>query len=82
MWGEIDDTLRLYCVWHMDISTNTALDYPQITWEEQVITRNNDDGSVTFIFESWDELIKSEPKWEPDADLWAKDRADERANDY
>ena len=64
------------------ISTDTALDYPQVTWEEQMITRNNDDGSVTFIYESWDELIKSEPKWEPDADLWAKDRADERANDY
>jgi hypothetical protein len=47
-----------------------------------MITRNNEDGSVTFIYESWDELIKSEPKWEPDADLWAKDRADERAWDY
>ena len=47
-----------------------------------MITRHKDDGSVTFIYESWDELIKSEPKWEPDADLWAKDRADERANDY
>jgi hypothetical protein len=47
-----------------------------------MITRNNDDGSVTFIFESLAELIKSEPQREPDADLWAKDRADQRANDY
>ena len=66
----------------LHIPTHTSLDYPQITRQKQMITRHNDDGSVTFIYESWDELIKSEPKWEPDADLWAKDRADERANDY
>ena len=47
-----------------------------------MITRNNDDGSVTFIYESWDELVKSEPKWQPDADLAAKDRADERIWGY
>jgi len=54
------------------------LDYSQTSREKQMITRNNDDGSVTFIYESWDELVKSEPKWQPDADLRAKDRADER----
>jgi hypothetical protein len=47
-----------------------------------MITRNNDDGSVTFIYESWDELVKSEPKWQPDPDLAAKDRADERIWGY
>ena len=47
-----------------------------------MITRNNDDGSVTFIYESWDELVKSEPKWQPDADLAAKDKADERIWGY
>ena len=47
-----------------------------------MITRNNDDGSVTFIFESWDELVKSEPKWEPDGDLASKDRADQKIWGY
>ena len=47
-----------------------------------MITRNNADGSVTFIFESWDELVKSEPTYEPDSDLLAKDRADERIWGY
>lgn len=47
-----------------------------------MITRNNDDGSVTFIYESWDELLNSEPSWQPDADLAAKDRADERVWGY
>ena len=47
-----------------------------------MITRNNDDGSVTFIFESWDELIKSELIWEPDADLALKDKADQRIWGY
>jgi hypothetical protein len=47
-----------------------------------MIIRKNDDGSVTFIYESWAELAKSEPTYEPDADLRAKDRADERIWDY
>ena len=47
-----------------------------------MITRKNDDGSVTFIYESWDELLDSKPTWQPDADLLAKDRADERSWGY
>jgi hypothetical protein len=47
-----------------------------------MITRNNEDGSVTFIYESWDELLNSQPTWEPDADLHRKDRADERVWGY
>ncbi len=47
-----------------------------------MITRKNEDGSVTFIYESWDELIQSEPTWEPDADLRTKDRNDERIWGY
>ena len=47
-----------------------------------MITRNNPDGSVTFVFESWAELVKSEPTYEPDSDLYAKDRADERSWGY
>jgi hypothetical protein len=47
-----------------------------------MITRNNEDGSVTFIYESWDELLNSQPIWEPDADLHRKDRADERVWGY
>jgi hypothetical protein len=47
-----------------------------------MITRKNLDGSVTFIYESWDELVKSEPSYEPDSDLYAKDRADERSWGY
>jgi hypothetical protein len=47
-----------------------------------MITRNNDDGSVTFIYESWAEFLKSKPTYEPDADLYAKDRADERSWGY
>jgi hypothetical protein len=47
-----------------------------------MITRNNPDGSVTFVFESWAELVKSEPTYEPDSDLLAKDRADERIWGY
>ena len=47
-----------------------------------MITRNNEDGSVTFIYESWDELVKSEPYWTPDSDLLEKDRADERIWGY
>ena len=67
---------------NLHISTHTSLDYPQITRQKQMITRHNDDGSVTFIYESWDELVKSEPIWEPDADLHCKDRADERIWGY
>ena len=47
-----------------------------------MITIKNDDGSVTFVFESWDELVKSEPTWEPDGDLALKDKADERIWGY
>jgi hypothetical protein len=47
-----------------------------------MITRNNDDGSITFIYESWDELLNSEPSWQPDSDLAAKDCADERIWGY
>jgi hypothetical protein len=47
-----------------------------------MITRKNDDGSTTFIYESWDELVKAKPTWEPDADLQAKDSADERIWGY
>jgi len=47
-----------------------------------MITRKNVDGSVTFIFESWDEYFKSEPTWQPDSDLQAKDCADERIWGY
>ena len=47
-----------------------------------MITRNNDDGSITFIYESWDELLNSEPSWQPDADLYAKDKEDERIWGY
>jgi hypothetical protein len=47
-------------------------------------TRKNDDGSITFIFESWDELMDDfdEPSWVPDGDLARKDRADERIWGY
>jgi hypothetical protein len=64
------------------VSFNTSLDDSQTAWEKQMITRKNDDGSVTFVFESWDELVKSEPTWEPDADLRLKDRNDERIWGY
>jgi hypothetical protein len=47
-----------------------------------MITRKNDDGSVTFVFESRDELVKSEATWEPDGDLALKDKADERIWGY
>ena len=47
-----------------------------------MITRHNEDGSVTFIYESWDELVKQEPTWQSDPDLYAKDRADERIWGY
>jgi len=47
-----------------------------------MITRKNNDGSVTFIFESWDEYLNYEPTWEPDADLASKDRADQRIWGY
>jgi hypothetical protein len=77
-----NEFLRLRCVDDLFVSFNTSLDYPQTTWEEQMITRNNDDGSITFIYESWDELLNSEPKWQPDVDLAAKDRADERVWGY
>jgi hypothetical protein len=64
------------------ISFNTSLDYWLLAREEQMITRKNEDGSVTFIFESWEELVKSEPTWEPDGDLALKDRADQRIWGY
>lgn len=47
-----------------------------------MITRHNEDGSITFIYESWDELVKQESTWQPDPDLYAKDRADERIWGY
>jgi|GEM_PF-2944045 len=47
-----------------------------------MITRHNEDGSITFIYESWDELLNFEPSWQPDADLAAKDREDERIWGY
>lgn len=47
-----------------------------------MITRHNDDGSVTFIYESWDELLSQTPSWEPDPDLYAKDKEDERIWGY
>lgn len=47
-----------------------------------MITRQNADGSVTFIYESWDEFVKSESKWQPDPDLYAKDKEDERIWGY
>ena len=59
-----------------------ALDFTLPARAQQMITRNNADGSVTFIFESWDELLNSEPSWQPDPDLRAKDRADERIWGY
>lgn len=59
-----------------------ALDFALSARAQQMITRNNDDGSVTFIYESWDELLNYEPKWQPDPDLRAKDRADERIWGY
>jgi hypothetical protein len=59
-----------------------ALDFALSSREKQMITRKNVDGSVTFIFESWDEYFKSEPTWQPDSDLQAKDRADERIWGY
>ena len=46
-----------------------------------MIVRKNDDGSITFIYESWDEF-DAPPKWEPDADLKLKDRNDERIWGY
>ena len=47
-----------------------------------MITKHKEDGSITFIYESWDELVKSEPTWQPDSDLLSKDRADERIWGY
>ncbi len=47
-----------------------------------MITRHNDDGSVTFIYESWDELLSQTPSWEPDPDLNVKDKDDERIWGY
>jgi len=47
-----------------------------------MITRNNADGSVTFVFESWTELVKSESTYESEPDLYTKDRADERSWGY
>jgi hypothetical protein len=47
-----------------------------------MITKKNDDGSLTFIYESWDELLNSESTWQPDPDLFAKDREDERIWGY
>ena len=77
-----NDFLRLRNLDGLFVSFNTSLDHSQTSREKQMITRNNEDGSVTFIYESWDELVKSEPKWQPDADLAAKDRADERIWGY
>jgi hypothetical protein len=77
-----NDFLRLRNLGNLHVSFNTPLDYSQTSREKQMITRNNEDGSVTFIYESWDELVKSEPKWQPDPDLQAKDRADERIWGY
>jgi hypothetical protein len=47
-----------------------------------MIERHNEDGSITFVYESWDEFLKQEPKWQPDPDLAAKDREDERIWGY
>lgn len=82
MRGEINDFLRLRNLDGLFVSFNTSLDYSQTSREKQMITRKNDDGSITFIYESWDELVKSEPTWQPDPDLAAKDRADERIWGY
>lgn len=82
MYGEINDTLRLRSLGYLYVSFNTSLDNSQTSREKQMITRKNEDGSITFIYESWDELVKSEPTWQPDPDLAAKDRADERIWGY
>jgi len=47
-----------------------------------MIQKHNEDGSITFVYESWDELLNQEFKWQPDPDLAAKDRADERIWGY
>ena len=50
-------------------------------------TRNNPDGSITFIYDSWEELFESMKRSEEnptylDADLRSKDAADERIWGY
>ena len=47
-----------------------------------MIKKINDDGSITWAFESWDELLNQEPTWQPDPDLYAKDKEDERIWGY
>jgi len=47
-----------------------------------MITRKNDDGSITFIYESWEEILNTQSTYEPDPDLYLKDRADERLWGY
>ena len=63
------------------ILANITLDYRISSTkkkEEQMITKHNEDGSISFIYESWDELLNQEPTWQPDPDLYAKDKEDER----
>lgn len=74
--------LRLCCVDDLFVSLNTSLDYSQTSWKKQMITRHNADGSITFIYESWDELLNQEPTWQADPDLYAKDKEDERIWGY
>lgn len=50
-------------------------------------TQKNPDGSITFIYESWEELLNSMEHAEQnptyiDADLRSKDAADERSWGY
>ena len=47
-----------------------------------MITIHNEDGSITFRYESWEEFLNSKPTWEPDPDLYANDREDERIWGY
>lgn len=77
-----NDFLRLCCMDDLFVFIDTSLDYSQIAWKEQMITKHNADGSITFIYESWDELLNQEPTWQPDSDLYAKDKEDERIWGY
>ena len=80
-----NDTLRVYSLGVLWFSFNLTLDNQISATEKKetkVITRKNEDGSTTYIFESWEELLNQEPKWQPDADLKMKDRMDERIWGY
>jgi hypothetical protein len=71
------------------IPANTSMDYPIPSTKEKtkMKTIKNPDGSITFKYDSWRELLDSMEQSEQnpiyiDADLRSKDAADERSWGY